>query len=37
MTPSDIRSAHARIRGHIRRTPILETSSPIVGAPPISL
>ena len=37
MTPSDIRSAHARIRGHIRRTPILETSSPIAGAPPISL
>ena len=37
MTPSDIRSAHARIRGHIRRTPILETSSPIVGAPAISL
>ena len=37
MTPSDIRSAHARIRGHIRRTPILETSSPIVGAQPISL
>jgi threonine dehydratase len=37
MTPSDIRSAHARIRGHIRRTPILETASPIAGAPPISL
>src|ERR1700734_4208483 len=37
MTPSDIRSAHARIRPHIRRTPILETASPIVGAPPLSL
>ncbi len=37
MTPSDIRSAHARIRGHIRRTPIMETASPIVGAAPISL
>jgi threonine dehydratase len=37
MTPSDIRSAHALIRGHIRRTPILEMSSPIVGAQPISL
>ena len=37
MTRSDIRSAHARIRGHIRRTPILEMSSPIAGAPPISL
>ena len=37
MTPSDIRSAHARIRGHIRRTPILETASPIAGAPPLSL
>ena len=37
MTPSDIRSAHARIRGHIRRTPILDTASPVVGAAPISL
>jgi threonine dehydratase len=37
MTPSDIRSAHARIRGHIRRSPILETSSPIAGSPPIAL
>ena len=24
MTPSAIRSAHARIRGHIRRTPVIE-------------
>jgi threonine dehydratase len=37
MTPSDIRSAHARIRGHIRRTPILETATRVVGAAPISL
>ena len=37
VTPSDIRSAHARIRGHIRRTPILETASPTAGAPPLSL
>jgi threonine dehydratase len=37
MTPFDIRSAHARIRGHIRRTPILDTASPVVGAAPISL
>jgi threonine dehydratase len=37
MTPSDIRSAHTRIRGHIRRTPILETSSPVAVAPPLSL
>jgi threonine dehydratase len=37
MTPSEIRSAHARIRGHIRRTPTLETASPIAGAPPVSL
>ncbi len=37
MTPSAIRSAHARIRGLIRRTPIIEVSSPIVGAPPLSL
>jgi threonine dehydratase len=36
ITPSDIRSAHARIRGHIRRTPILETESP-VGSAPLSL
>jgi len=37
VTPSDIRSAHARIRGLIRRTPILDTASPIAGAPPLSL
>ena len=37
VTPSDIRSAHARIRGHIRRTPVLETASPIDGARPLSL
>jgi threonine dehydratase len=37
VTPADIRSAHARIRGHIRRTPLLETASPIDGAPSLSL
>jgi threonine dehydratase len=37
VTPSDIRAAHARIRGHIRRTPLLETASPTAGAPPLSL
>jgi threonine dehydratase len=37
VTPSNIRSAHERIGGYIRRTPILETASPIVGAPPLSL
>ena len=37
VTPFDIRSAHARIRDHIRRTPILDTPSPIPGAPPLSL
>lgn len=37
MTPSEIRSAHASIRGRIRRTPILETASPLAGAPPLSL
>jgi threonine dehydratase len=37
MTPSEIRSAHTRIRSHIRRTPILETASPVAGAPPLSL
>jgi threonine dehydratase len=37
VTPPDIRSAHARIRSHIRRTPLLETASPIPGGPPLSL
>jgi threonine dehydratase len=37
MTPSDIRSAHARIHSYIRRTPVLETASPVAGAPPLSL
>jgi threonine dehydratase len=37
MTPSDIRSAHARIRGDIRRTPVIDVSAAIVGAPPLSL
>jgi threonine dehydratase len=37
VTPTDIRSAHERIRGHIRRTPLLETESPVNGAPPLSL
>jgi len=37
VTPSDIRSAHALIRGHIRRTPLLETDSRNPGAPPLSL
>ncbi len=37
VTPSDIRSAHAPIRSHIRRTPLLETASPVARAPPLSL
>ena len=37
VTPSNIRSAHERICSYIRRTPILETASPIGGAPPLSL
>jgi threonine dehydratase len=37
LTPNEIRSAHARIRDHIRRTPLLETTSPIDGAPALSL
>ena len=37
MTPADIRSAHARIRDHIRRTPLLEAASSTAGAPPLSL
>jgi threonine dehydratase len=36
-TPNDIQAAHGRIAPYIRRTPLLETESPIVGAPPISL
>jgi threonine dehydratase len=35
VTPSDIKSADARIRGHIRRTPLLETA--VAGAPALSL
>jgi threonine dehydratase len=37
VTPAHIRVAHALIEPQIRRTPILETSSPIAGAPPVSL
>jgi threonine dehydratase len=37
VTPSDIRVAHARIQDHIRRTPLLETASPIDRAAPLSL
>jgi len=36
-TPWDIEAAHARIASHVRRTPLMETPSPIPGAPPISL
>jgi threonine dehydratase len=35
--PGEIEAAHARIAGHVRRTPLLETASPVAGAPPISL
>ena len=37
VTASDIRAAHERIQPHVRRTPILETASPIADAAPISL
>ena len=37
MTPADIRFAHDRIRDHIRRTPLVETPSPVEGAAPLSL
>jgi threonine dehydratase len=37
VTPADIRAAHARIQDHIRRTPLLETASPIDRAAPLSL
>ena len=33
----EIEAAHVRIAGHVRRTPLLETASPVSGAPPISL
>jgi len=36
-TPAHIRAAHERIAPHIRRTPLIETPSPIAGAPPVSL
>ncbi len=37
VTRADIRAAHAKIAPYIRRTPILETPSPIPGAPLLSL
>lgn len=37
VTPEEIAAAAQRIAPHIRRTPLMETPSPIVGAPPISL
>jgi threonine dehydratase len=37
VAPSAIRAAHARIAGHIRRTPLLEAASPLAGLLPISL
>jgi threonine dehydratase len=37
VTPSDIRSAYARIQGNIRRTPILDIYPLIARAPPLSL
>jgi threonine dehydratase len=37
ITQPDIRAAHARIAPHIRRTPVIETPSPLAGAAPISL
>jgi threonine dehydratase len=33
----EIEAAHARIAGHVRRTPLLETASPVSEASPISL
>jgi threonine dehydratase len=37
VTPDDIGAAHARVAGHVRRTPVIETPSPVAGAPPLSL
>jgi len=34
---AEIRAAYAAIAPHVRRTPLIETASPIAGAPPISL
>ena len=37
VTREDIRAAHRRIAAYVRRTPILETPSPLPGAEPITL
>jgi threonine dehydratase len=37
VTPDAIRAAYRLIAAHVRRTPLLETPSPIAGAPPLSL
>jgi len=37
VTAAEIRAAHARIAPSVRRTPVLETPSPVAGAAPISL
>ena len=37
VTGEAIRAAHERIARHVRRTPLLETPSPLPGAPPLSL
>ena len=34
---ADIEAAHTRIRAHVRRTPLIETASPLPGAPSVSL
>ena len=34
---ADIEAVRARIGAHVRRTPLLETASPLSGAPPVSL
>jgi threonine dehydratase len=37
VTPDDIRAAHARIAAKIRRTPVIEMSSPVAGQRDVSL
>jgi threonine dehydratase len=37
VSPADIRAAYGRIAAYIRRTPLIETLSPIAGAPAVSL
>lgn len=37
VSQNDIEAAQGRIASHVRRTPIMESASPLSGAPPVSL